>query len=125
MSERLTSIKDISKKTDKLFTLDPTKLPKLPYPYEDWEDPPIPEISESKRAIRDVSLDGVLNVNIPIPETEEEKEKLVVKFLEGLRKLLSDNNNWMFLKPLMLSLDNCVKCNTCSEACPIFEMSGR
>lgn len=49
MSERLTSIKDISKKTDQLFTLDPTKLPKLPYPYEDWEDPPIPEISETNR----------------------------------------------------------------------------
>jgi Fe-S oxidoreductase len=125
MSEKLTSIKDIGKKTDQLFTLDPKKLPKLPYPYEDWEDSPIPEVSESKRATRDVSLDGVLNVNIPIPETEEEKERMIVKFLEGLRKLLSDNNNWMFLKPLMLSLDNCVKCNTCSEACPIFEMSGR
>ena len=117
-------IKDISKKTDQLFTLDLKDIPKLPYPYADWEDPPFPEISEAKRKGKNISLDGVLNITIPEPETEEEKERLVAKFLEGLKKLLSVENNWMFLKPLMLSLDNCVKCNTCSDACPIYEMSG-
>jgi len=118
-------IKDISKKTDQLFEVNPKDLPKLPYPYEDWEDSPIPEVSEVKRAGKDLSLDGVLNVPFPVPETEEEKEKLVANFLEGVRKLLSKENNWMFLEPLLLSLDNCVKCNTCSDACPMFEMSGR
>ncbi|UCD17399.1 MAG: (Fe-S)-binding protein [Candidatus Zixiibacteriota bacterium] len=125
MSKPPTRIKDISKRTDQLFTLDTSTLPKLPYPYEDWVDPPIPEVPEVKRAGKDLSLDGVMNVSVPSPDTEEERERLVAKFLEGLRKLLSRENNWMFLKPLMLSIDNCVKCNTCSEACPIFEMSGR
>ena len=118
-------VKDISRKTDQLFELDLKNLPKLPYPYEDWEDPPFPQIPELKRKGKNISLDGVLNVPVPEPETDEEKEKLVAQFLQGLKKLLSSEDNWPFLKPLLLSLDNCVKCNTCSNACPMFEMSGR
>lgn len=117
--------KDISKKTDRLVHVDPRKFPKLPYPYEDWEDPAIPELSDAKKAERDVSLDGVSNLVVPLPKTEEEKEEFVARFLVGLRKLLSKENNWTFLKPLMLSMDNCVKCNTCAEACPIFQESGK
>jgi len=124
MSSKKTRIKDFGKNTEQLVRLHPEELAKLPYPYEDWEDPPIPEIPEAKKATRDVSLDGILNVDFPRPETEEDKEKIVAGFLEGLKKLLSKENNWTFLKPFMLSIDNCVKCNTCSEACPIFEMSG-
>lgn len=124
MSNDRIHIKDISKKTDRLFQLDTAKLPKLPYPYQDWEDPPFEELPETKKD-RDSSLDGYMNVQIKVPETEQEKEELVIKFLGALRKLLSKDNNWPFLRPLMLSLDNCVKCNTCSEACPIFESSGR
>jgi len=125
MSNSSIKIKDLGKKTDQLVSLDPGMITKLPYPYEDWVDPPYPEIPEAKRKTTDVSLDGVLNVPVPVPETNEEKEKLVASFLEGVKKLLTSENNWMFLEPLLLSLDNCVKCNTCSEACPIFEMSGR
>ena len=125
MKSRKPKLNDIGKKTDRLFSLDLENLPRLPYPYEDWVDPPYPEISAATRAVKDVSLDGVLNVPVPIPETEEERERLVAGFLEGLRKLLTQENNWTFLQPLMLSLDNCVKCNTCAEACHIFEMSGR
>ncbi len=125
MSKQQVKVKDIGKKTDQLVTIDPSNLPKLPYPYEDWEDPPYPEIPEIKRANKNISLDGILNVPVPEPETEAEKEELVAKFLEGLRKLLTSQNNWTFLKPLLLSLDNCVRCNTCSDACPMFEMSGR
>jgi len=118
-------VKDISKKTDQLYTLDPNEYEKLPYPYEDWEDKPMPELSETRKKGKDVSLDGVLNVVVPVPETEQQKEEMVAKFLEGLRKLLTKENNWTFLKPLMLSLDNCVMCNTCADACPIFQESGR
>lgn len=125
MSRNLIRVKDIGKKTDQLFTLDPSQLPKLPYPYEDWEDKPLPDVNEIKRKGRNLTLDGVLNVPVPEPETEEQKEKMVARFLEGVRKLLTLENNWMFLKPLMLSLDNCVRCNTCAEACPMYEMSGR
>ncbi len=124
-TEKFMKIQDISKKSERLAPIDVSKLPKLPYPYEDWEDPPIEELSEKKRAGRDNSLDGVMNVVVPIPETEEGKEQIVAKFLEGLHKLLTKENNWPFLKPLLLSIDNCVKCNTCQDACPIFESSGR
>jgi len=122
--ERLVKIQDISKKTEQFADIDMSKLPKLPFPYQDWVDPPIEELSEKKKAGRDVSLDGVMNVVIPVPETEEGKEEMVAKFLSGLQKLLSKENNWTFLKPLLLSIDNCVKCNTCQDACPIYESSG-
>ncbi len=118
-------VKDFGKKTEQLHKLDPKDFTKLPYPYENWVDPEIPEIPEARKADRDVSLDGILNVNFPKPKTKEEEEELVAKFLVGLRRLLTKENNWPFLKPFMLSLDNCVKCNTCSNACPIFESSGR
>ncbi len=125
MSKRPTKLKDISKNTERLHTILSGDLPPLPYPYEDWEDKPISEIPESKRKGKDISLDGVMNLSVPIPKTEGEKAEMVAKFLSGLRKLLTQENNWTFLEPFLLSLDNCVKCNTCSEACPIFEMSGR
>jgi len=125
MNDKIIRPKDISKDVDQLVHLDYKKLPKLPYPYEDWEDPQFEPLPEAKRKLRDTSLDGIVNVSVPVPETEEEKERLVAKFLEGLKKLLTKENNWTFLEPLMLSLDNCVKCNTCADACPIFEESGR
>lgn len=124
MSDSDLSPKDISRKVDRLCEIDPSRLPRLPYPYDDWENPPIPPIAEGKRQGRDISLDGIMNVVVPIPPTEEEKERMVARFLDGLRKLLSQDDNWPFLKPLLLSLDNCVRCNTCSEACLIFEGSG-
>lgn len=125
MSNRQLRLKDIGRNSKQLLTIDPKSLPRLPYPYENWEDPPLPEISESKRASKDVSLDGVLNVPVPVPSTDEDKERMVASFLDGLRKLLSAENNWTFLQPLMLSLENCMRCNTCSDACPVFESSGR
>jgi len=125
MSKNKLTVKDIGKQTDQLLTIDLNELPKLPYPYEDWEDPPYPEISEGRRETTDISLDGVLNVPVPKLKTEEEKEQFVVRFLDGLKKLLSKENNWPFLKPFMLSIDNCVRCNTCAEACHVYEMSGR
>ena len=47
-----------------------------------------------------------------------------VNFSPGLKKLFEKENNWTFLQPLMLSMEHCAKCQTCSEACPVFEMSG-
>jgi len=125
MSEQRLRPQDIGKKTEQLVHIGPKTLPRLPYPYEDWEDPPIPELSEEKKKQRDVSLDGVTNLAVPMPQTEEQKEELVAKFLVGLRKLFTKENNWTFLKPLLLSMENCVRCNTCAEACPIYQESGR
>lgn len=94
MSNRDLKPQDIARKTDQLVHIDPNELPRLPFPYEDWTDPEIEALSEAKRKNRDVSLDGVTNLNVPVPATDEEKEKLVAKFLDGLHKLLSKENNW-------------------------------
>jgi len=49
----------------------------------------------------------------------------VRRFLTGLKKLFENENNWTFLQPWTLSMAYCTKCHTCSQACPIYEMSGR
>jgi Fe-S oxidoreductase len=103
----------------------PHDLVPLPSPYEDWKDDPIPELSEDQRERYEVGPDGVSALQVPVPTTEEERDKYVAAFLEGLRKLLTRENNWTFLQPLMLSLENCVKCQTCAESCPIYTASGR
>lgn len=42
-------------------------------------------------------LDDVCVLNIPKPKTPQEEEELVNKFLTGMRKLFSKENNWTFL----------------------------
>lgn len=116
---------DISRSCDQLAEPNMADLPKLPYPYEDWVDEPITPLSDERRESVESSLDGVIGLRIPRPKTEKEKEELVDKFLNGLDKLFSKNNNWTFLQPFLLSMENCVKCNTCADACQIFESSGR
>lgn len=105
--------------------VDVSALLPLPHPYEDWADEPIPSLSESQAERIAPGPDGVAAAQIPLPKTEEERERLVAGFLEGLRKLLTKENNWTFLQPLLLSLENCVKCQSCAEACPIYTGSGR
>ena len=62
---------------------------------------------------------------LPKPKDKQEEEKLVARFLSGLKKLLSQDDNWLFWQPLMQTLDGCVRCQTCSEACPIYVSSGK
>jgi len=100
----------------------------MPLPFMDGrkeEDPPIKPLTEEQKNAYENSLDGISVVNIPRPQTIEEEEKLVQSFLEGLKKLLSKENNWAFWQQLMLTLDSCVKCQTCNEACPIYLSSGK
>jgi Fe-S oxidoreductase len=42
-----------------------------------------------------------------------------------LKKLFNAQDNWTFLQPLYLTMEYCAKCQTCSEACPIFVESGK
>ena len=116
---------DIAKKTDRLVTIKPEDLPPLPPPYQDFEGEEIPELSDDQKRRWEHSLDGVSALNLPKPQTPEEEQKLVEAFLRGFEKLLTKENNWTFLQPLMLSLEYCAKCQTCADACPVFEMSGR
>jgi Fe-S oxidoreductase len=82
-------------------------------------------LSEQAREKYECLLDDTCAVSIPRPKTKEEEDQLVAKFLSGLDKLFSRENNWTFLQPLLLTMEHCAKCQTCSEACHIFEASGR
>ncbi|HEY3382216.1 MAG TPA: (Fe-S)-binding protein [Vicinamibacterales bacterium] len=69
-------------------------------------------------------LDDSRVLALPTPQTPEEEEILVRSFLSGLEKLFSRENNWTFLQPLLLTMEHCARCQTCSDACHIFEASG-
>ncbi len=70
------------------------------------------------------AIDDTRVLNLPNPQTPEAEEALVEQFLAGLEKLFSRENNWTFLQPLLLTVEHCAKCQTCSDSCHIFEASG-
>ncbi|MEW6572742.1 MAG: (Fe-S)-binding protein [Bacillota bacterium] len=95
---------------------------------------PVPELGEEspmqptpQRFIEryEMSLDGHCSIGIPKPKTREEENYLVQRFLSGLQKLLDSESSWTFQQVLKLSLDYCVKCQTCSDACHSYLASGR
>ncbi|MFB3826922.1 MAG: (Fe-S)-binding protein [Bryobacteraceae bacterium] len=69
-------------------------------------------------------LDDTCVVKVPQPKSKEEERALVAAFVSGLEKLFTRENNWTFLQPLLLTMEHCARCQTCSEACHIFESSG-
>ena len=119
-------IKDISKKSDQLVRIDPKDLIPLPRPYDNPEkDPAMRELSQDQKERYESSLDGVVGVSIPKPQSKAEEELFVRKFLSGLSKLFEKENNWTFLQPLYHSLEYCVKCQICNDSCPVYVASGR
>ena len=98
----------------------------LPCPFhEEAFPPPITPLTPEQRDRFECSLDGVSALAFQKPKSKDEEERLVTSFLSGLKKLLSKTDNWTFLQPLVLSLENCAKCQNCSQACPIYLASGR
>lgn len=116
---------DISEPSKRLGHIEPAELPPLPPPYEDFNDLGISELKAEKTASIETSLDDTVAIAIPKPADKEAEEKYIRAFLSGLKKLFEKENNWGFLQPLLLSMEHCARCQTCSEACPVFEMSGR
>jgi len=103
-----------SLETQDLINLDPLKeLPPLRKPRDRWLE------------AYDFSLDGFSDFDLPKPRTPEERERFVKAFLNGLEKLFDPQNNWTFLKALQLSMDYCMRCQTCSESCHTFLASGK
>lgn len=115
------SFKDFSAETGQLVTVDLSTLPKLDIHYEDFPWKPFTEAQKSEFCCL---LDDVCVLQVPTPKSKEEEEELVNKFLSGLRKLFSPDNNWTCLAMLDLSMDYCAQCNSCSDACHLYEMSG-
>ncbi len=124
MKVQLIKPSDISKSSRRLGHIKAEELPPLPPPYEDFNHRTLSGLKEERVTNIETSLDGTVAIGIPKPKSKEE-EKFLEAFLSGLRKLFERENNWGFLQPLTLSMDHCAKCQTFSEACPVFEMSGR
>jgi Fe-S oxidoreductase len=121
-----TKLNDMSLRERKpLVHLENRDLMRLPYPCADpATDHNWTPLSEQIRSKYECILDDTCAVNVPQPQTAEEEEALVAKFLSGLEKLFTKENNWTFLQPLLLTMEHCAKCQTCSESCHIFEASG-
>jgi Fe-S oxidoreductase len=120
-------VEDMGKREGEILSpVAPEDLVPLPPPYDKLEDQPAwKEITPEAQERMVCNLDGVVAVSLPHPKDEAEEKELVEKFVAGLKKLLEPNNNWTFLEPLMLSLDYCVKCQTCNDACPVYTATGK
>jgi Fe-S oxidoreductase len=119
------SIKDFSKGDGPIATVAPEDQIPLPPPFDKIDqEPPINKPSDAALE-KYVCLDDTIALNIPKPANKEEEDKLVDSFLSGLKKLFSADDNWTFLQPLMMSMKHCARCQTCSDACPIYEESGK
>jgi Fe-S oxidoreductase len=121
--KRKIKIGDLARASSQLVKLDPADLMPLPSPYHEAQ--PISELSVEQRERYEASLDGVIAVAIPKPKSKQEEEEFVQRFLSGLKKLLSKDDNWTFLQPLVHSLDYCVKCQLCNDSCPVYVSSGK
>jgi Fe-S oxidoreductase len=126
MSKKL-KLNDISKAGDRQLTeLDINELIPLPPPYDKNEASPyLKKLTEDQRERLVSNLDGFVALALPQPKNREEEQKYIARFVAGLKKLLNKEDNWTFLQPLLLSLDYCARCQTCSDACPVYLASGK
>jgi len=125
MTRRRVLIEDISKPSEKLTELRKEDFKPLPPPLDKPESTPdFAPLSDKAREQYECSLDDTVALSLPRPKDKREEDELVAKFLSGLHKLFTKENNWTFLQPLLLSMDHCATCHTCSDACHIYEASG-
>jgi len=114
-------ITDTSKDTEQLSHVAPEDLMPLPNmpAEEDWKP-----LSDNTKENYACILDDTSILPIPKPKTKAEEEELVIKFLSGMEKLFTKENNWTFYSQLVTTMEHCAKCNTCSDACHLYEASG-
>lgn len=126
MSQRITPGDMAREERKPLIHLENTDLMPLPFPLEDpakdhnWA-PLSAQVTEGYECF----LDDTCAVNVPQPKTKAEEDALVARFLSGLDKLFTRENNWAFLEPLVLTMEHCARCQTCSQACHVYEASGK
>ncbi len=121
------SLNDLSRPDrEPVIHLEDKDLMPLPAPLDDHvRDVAWKRLSGQCVANYECGLDDTCAVSIPQPKTPEEEKQLVARFLSGLDKLFDKEDNWTFLEPLLLTMEHCTGCQTCAEACHIFEASGR
>lgn len=102
-----------------------TKIELMPLPAPFDKPGMAPELKEAKPEWAEkycAELDGIIAIDtFETPKTKEEQDALVQKFLRGVEKMLSEETNKGIIQALNLSMEYCAKCNTCSEACHIFQ----
>jgi Fe-S oxidoreductase len=126
LTKKRFSLKDISKNGGRpMADLNSRPALELPYPLDRFDEKITSGLKAEQAQRYEMSLDGITACYIPKPQSKEEEAALVQRFLDGLRKLFSAPDNWTFLQPLTITLDQCVKCQTCNEACPVYTSSGR
>lgn len=120
------SLNDMSRRDgERLVHLTTEDLMPLPAPFTDpATEPDWAALSDPALEKYECLLDDTCAISLPKPKTPDEEKALVGKFLAGLDKLFTKENNWTFLQPLLLSMEHCAKCQTCADACHIFEASG-
>jgi len=124
--KQLIELTDISKDCGPLVDIPLSQQIPLPPPFDKLEEePPSTSLTDAAKEKYECDLDSTIAVNIPKPESKEEEERLVKSFLSGMKKLFEEENNWLFLQPLIISAEHCAKCQTCSDACHIYEESGK
>jgi Fe-S oxidoreductase len=108
-----------------LLHLENSDLMALPGPLADPAcDPAWTPLTAQIRENYECLVDDTCAVNVPRPKTRQEEKNLVISFLSGLEKLFTKENNWTFLQPLLLTMEHCARCQTCSQSCHIFEATG-
>ena len=121
-----TKVEDINRSDDPLVEIESTDLMRLPTVSDDSiQEPPLKRLSEEQKQRYECSLDGFVAIGLPRPKSKQEEQEFVRKFLNGLEKLFSKENNWTFLQPFVHSLEYCVKCQLCSDSCPVYVASGK
>ena len=115
--------RDMGRSEEQLIKLDNLMSLKAPYD-EPGMEPPLTDPKPTWKEKYCASLDGYIGIDTLIrPQSKEEEDEFVQKFLKGLEKIFTDANNGA-LQPLLLSFEYCAKCNTCSDACHTFKASG-
>lgn len=114
--------RDIARDVPVLSPVD--DLSPLPAPYDtNGLEPDFKKPKKEWAETHCASLDGFIALDtLKRPETKEEEDEFVRRFLVGLEKMFQDINK-NALQPLALTMEFCAKCNTCSESCHIFQDS--
>ncbi len=121
-----TKVEDINRADDPLAEIESADLMRIPNVSDDSiQEPPLKRLTEAQKQQFECSLDGFMAIGLPQPKSKQEEKEFVTRFLNGLEKLFSRESNWTFLQPLVHSLEYCVKCQLCSDSCPVFVASGR
>ncbi len=121
MRNNCLDVRDVSKDTPKLTSvgLDDLMPLSLEHQEEEWG-----EIPQETRENYCCILDDTCILPIPMPRSKQQEEELVNKFIDGMRKLFDEENNWTFLAMLKTTVEHCAKCNSCAQSCHLYEASG-